>query len=281
MVVLASAVAVLAISCSRQRSSEASAGPPIPAGPLMTTNIGFGFAIHYLPVPKADPSAALAKLLKDRFTNMQHVARLDSVEAGIAVSSELFTNAQQTHPPPSLESLTYFGRGLTREQAVALQSSSTVFLLAFGYPSNHVWSGMYSALQLTEALAQQTGGIIWDVETREAFGIEAWHSKRLKTWTAATTPNIADHTTMHAYNKGQFARAITLGMAKFGLPDIVIDDFAWSLNRNMGHLINLFAQALAEGVQTSGPRPWGGSTKIADHRQGRRLCTCDGRSQCC
>ena len=48
-------------------------------------------------------------------------------------------------------------------------------------------------------------------------------------------------------------RAITLGMEKFGLPDVVIEDFPWSFGRNMGHTINLFAQALAEGAMVQLP----------------------------
>jgi hypothetical protein len=36
-------------------------------------------------------------------------------------------------------------------------------------------------------------------------------------------------------------------MEKVGLPDIVIEDFSWSLNQNIGNTLNLFAQAMAEG----------------------------------
>ena len=46
---------------------------------------------------------------------------------------------------------------------------------------------------------------------------------------------------MHAYNTGEYVRAITLGMTKVGLPDILIENVSWSLNRNLGHVMNLFA----------------------------------------
>jgi uncharacterized protein YegJ (DUF2314 family) len=36
-------------------------------------------------------------------------------------------------------------------------------------------------------------------------------------------------------------------MAKFGMPDLVIQNFGWSFQRNVVHLINLCAQAMAEG----------------------------------
>src|SRR4029450_11707857 len=47
--------------------------------------------------------------------------------------------------------------------------------------------------------------------------------------------------------------AITLGMQKFGLPDVVVDGFPWSLNGNIGYVVNLFAQALAEGAEINKP----------------------------
>src|SRR6185436_4458331 len=171
----------VAASCSRRQSSESSE-VAVPAAPLMTTNVRFGFAVYYLPVPLTNPSAVLRRLLKGQFTNIQHVAEIDPAADGVFLWSQMITNAEQTHPAPSLESLRYFGRGLTREEAVKLQTSSTVYLLGFGYRSNHVWSGMKLAVQLTEAFAGQTGGIIWDDETREAFSVEEWHSRRASAW---------------------------------------------------------------------------------------------------
>jgi uncharacterized protein YegJ (DUF2314 family) len=37
-------------------------------------------------------------------------------------------------------------------------------------------------------------------------------------------------------------------MEKFGLPDIVVNDFPWSINESIGSLINLSAQSLIEGT---------------------------------
>jgi len=60
---------------------------------------------------------------------------------------------------------------------------------------------------------------------------------------------VAKHITIHAYSTGEFVRAISLGMVKFGLPDVVVEDFSWSANRHIGHLINFFTQAMAEGAR--------------------------------
>src|SRR4029079_2973920 len=64
-------------------------------------------------------------------------------------------------------------------------------------------------------------------------------------------PDVRGHIVIHAYRHGEYIRAITLRMRKFGLPDIVINDFSWSLNDQMGNTIDLFAQSLLEGAAPS------------------------------
>ena len=53
---------------------------------------------------------------------------------------------------------------------------------------------------------------------------------------------------IHVYKKDEFVRAITLGMTKAGLPDVVVDDFSWYSESEVGDLINIFCQSMAEGA---------------------------------
>jgi uncharacterized protein YegJ (DUF2314 family) len=104
-----------------------------------------------------------------------------------------------------------------------------------------------AANQLVSRVARETEGLAWDEETREIFTPSAWDQQRLDTW-VDESPDISEHTVIHAYNTGDYVRAITLGMIKFGLPDIVVEDISWSRSDQMSYLINLFGQALAEGA---------------------------------
>jgi uncharacterized protein YegJ (DUF2314 family) len=99
-------------------------------------------------------------------------------------------------------------------------------------------------------LATRTAGLIWDDETRELFTPAALAAKRMSPPDHGF-PDVRDHIVIHAYKNGEYIRAITLGMRKFGLPDIVINEFSWSLNDQMGNTINLFAQSLLEGATPS------------------------------
>ena len=106
---------------------------------------------------------------------------------------------------------------------------------------------MRTAVALAGQVAKKTGGLLWDEETREVFTPAKWHDNRLAGWTDGV-PDLSSHLTLHAYKHGDLVRAISLGMAKFGLPDIVVDQFPWSSNDSMGSLINLLSQSLAEGA---------------------------------
>src|SRR5262245_26426670 len=236
-------------SCSPKKTSPKASGPPIPAGPLMRDDIAFQFAIYYLPVPTKDPIVTLDALLAQKFSQVKKVTQLEPGRPGIFLVPEVITNVPVRYSAPSMESLRYFGRGLSRDQALALQQSQHALLLNFGYTKEHRWDGMRLALQLTSALAQQSGALIWDEETREVFTPDVWRTNRLEVW-ETDAPDIARHTTTHAYrdeDKNR-ARAITLGMIKFGLPDIVVEDYLWSNSPNIGNLINGFGQIIAEGA---------------------------------
>ncbi len=234
-------------SCFLRKSTPSSEGSPLPAGELMSDHLFIEFAIYYLPEPSQDPEATLNRLLETEFQQVGRVEKVSESPAGMTVSARLITDVQESYAPPGLESLQYFGRGLSRDQSAALQDSTTALILVFGHPKEHVWDGLRAACELTSKLARETNGLPWDEQTREVFTPDAWEEKRLNEWTKEV-PNVSKHTVIHAYNNGEYVRAITLGMAKFGLPDIVIEDVSWSLNRTTGHVINLFAQALAEGA---------------------------------
>jgi uncharacterized protein YegJ (DUF2314 family) len=230
---------------------QAASGDQIPTGNLMDERISFEFAVYYLPESQ-NPFAELDRLLSESDGFFQRAEKIEGQEKRPTLVARLEANPRTAYTPPDLKSLQYFGRGLSRPQAEALQETKLVLILDFAYPKDHVWDGLRSAVELTDALARTTDGLIWDDSTREVFSPEAWRQERMTGWTDQI-PDVSKHTVIHAYRKDEFVRAITLGMAKFGLPDIVIDNFSWSLNRNIGHIINLFAQAIAEGAAFQKP----------------------------
>jgi len=155
-------------------------------------------------------------------------------------------NVQREYPPPDMQSLQYNGHGISQEQSRALQKTDEALILEFTHPKQHAWAALHTATALVEEIARKTGGLVWDQETSEIFSPDAWHKKRLASW-PTDVPDVSTRTLIHSYNKGEYVRAVTLGMSKLGLPDVVFEEFPWSSDDQVGNLINIFGQSMAEG----------------------------------
>lgn len=218
----------------------------VPEGALMDQTIRFQYAIYYLPSPAKKPDSVLREILSKEKAPPALTDKIPDKAGKPVVSGRTLTDVQSQYAPPDLQSLQYFGRGLTREQGERLQESREVYVMDFAHDKTHVWEALRMANGIAVVLARETGGLLWDEQTREVFTPEAWEETRIQSWTG-NVPDISKQITIHAYNSDEFVRAITLGMSKFGLPDVVAENFSWSYNRTMGHLINLFCQSIAEG----------------------------------
>lgn len=241
-----SVIAVMAFvlagtSCSKKRDKDL-----LPAGPPMADSVRFEYAVYLLPASSNDAFTQLKDVLARKYGEFKVVDEIPKQPAEMVVQARMEKDVRHQYAPPDMKSLEYFGRGITHEQALALQESEAALVLTFAHPKRNVWTALRLANSFVEEIAQKTGGLVWDEETREVFSPAAWHAKRLEPWTGEL-PDVASQTVIHAYNDGDHQRAITLGMAKMGLPDIVVEDFPWSANSQVGNLINLISQAIAEG----------------------------------
>lgn len=218
-----------------------------PAGSPVAERVHFQLAIYYSPAATADPLALFrARLAKIKEAPLL-VVKLPEDKSQAYVLAQLEKNVQTNYRPPDLQSLQYFGRGLSRKQAEDLQGSKQALVLDFVHPKKRILDVLRTASQLIEDLARESNGLIWDEETREVFTPDEWHARRVETL-RGEFPDVSRQTVIHAYKNDDFVRAITLGMAKFGLPDVAVEGFSWSSNKSIGTLINLFSQAMAEGA---------------------------------
>jgi uncharacterized protein YegJ (DUF2314 family) len=219
----------------------------ITPGPQMTDYIHFQFAVYLLPDSPKNSIDIAHQLLSQKYPSLKLSEDVPKNPASPSVHIRDEKNVQKSYAPPDLKMLQYSGHGLTPDQQQLLQRSREAIILDFAHPRANVWTALYSANSLLHDLARQTNGIAWDDTTREAFSPDAWHTRRLDAWTgSAAIPAIQTQTTIHVYPFGDMLRAITLGMSKFGLPDVVIENVSHNSDDQVGVLINLFCQALAE-----------------------------------
>ncbi len=254
-----------------QSASQPKPGAPVPAGSPQVGPVHFQFAIYYAKPPATDPVA----VLRSRLGKLAGGPKLLSAPLTPASATEpvVFANwntttVLQSYRAPSMALLQRFGRGLSREQAEGLQKADRALILDFAHPAQQASAAMLNALQLTVQVARDTHGLLWDEETREVFTPDAWQKRRIDSW-AGNVPDMSQQTVIHAYRSDTLVRAITLGMAKFGLPDVVVSDFSWSSNRPMGNLVNMFAQAMAEGATLQRPGQYDLNLRALKHAAAR------------
>lgn len=221
----------------------------------MADYIHFNYAVFLLPgTAHGDALAEIPRLI-GRYKNLKLVDKIPERPTNSLISAHFIMNAQKNYTPPSLETLKYRGEDLSEHQQQLLQQSHEAIVLEFAHPKASVWSELRTANELIEDLARKTGGLIFDELTRETFTPDAWHRRRLASWPAgAEVPRVSSQVMIDMYSIDDYHRQITLGMAKMGLPDLVVQELPENEGDSASGLINAVAQRLAEGqaVNSSG-----------------------------
>lgn len=238
--------AAVAISLALLAPAAMAAAPWLSGSPR-ADGAGFQYAVYFLPGAPADTLASVDQAAK-KLPEL-HVVRVfpGKVPTRAVVRPTVIRDVQEEYRPPNLETLRYKGRGLSPEQAQRLQGSKEALLLDVVYPAGGAQASVRAASLLVADVARRTNGLIWDEETREVFSVEEFTRTRLDTWQAGLA-DVKSHITAHVYQHGEGLRAITLGMRKFGLPDIVANRVTGTTTERVGFLMNAFSQALVEGA---------------------------------
>jgi hypothetical protein len=153
-------------------------------------------------------------------------------------------------PPP--EMLTRFSLDLSPAQIAQAESSKGILVFSWLLDADPTRAELRKAQQAVLDVARKNGGLIWDETTRELYSPESWTKLRVEGW-QGDIPDARRHFTTHYYQEDELHRAVTLGLAKLGLPDLVIEDVAPSMAKGAVEVMDAVAQAFAEGA-TVGPR---------------------------
>jgi uncharacterized protein YegJ (DUF2314 family) len=251
------AAAVLAVGptgCKKPVAKPQVDTDTVSAGDVRADTAFYSVVFYYTPDPATDPGA-LAKSLADQFLQVPSIEtdpanQPEELAPYIGFEEEMAP--LKRFPVPDAEYFEHAGHGLAPEEIQAIQKTSRATRLVFVMPKEAVWIMGRTFTELTLEFAKQTGAFIWDSATRECFSQAAWKERRLDSWPAEFVPAMERQITIHVYRpeeNSEYLRAITLGMEKFALPDVVIEQMISSDSRSAGNLINLVCQSLAERPQ--------------------------------
>ncbi len=216
-----------------QASADASSSAePWQAGALREGPVSFSLAVYG---QDGDPAALKAAATK-------------AVEAhSSSVKVDLEFPAIETFAPPAPDMLAFIGVGLSPEEVKAVQGAKAVAVLRVSVSDpSEAETAMNEANALVAEIATASDGLPWDEETRQLFARDEW-AKRVE-----FGPDKAGerwrHFTTHNYRDGELIRQVTLGLGKFGLPEIANEGVAAHEGETMGALINLVAETMVDGA---------------------------------
>lgn len=234
-------------------AGKTGAVPPAPAANLFpkaqlhALELTYSVLLFHPVAPKGDVAAGARKLLAAKYPKLSASQVPGKLKPEVMVQPA----ADKDLEPIDEDSLRYFGRTLNAEERKQLLGARQATLLSFHVPFEQRNEALLEATRFAHELATEHGAILWDAETREYFSPRSWKEARLDGWSAGV-PFVPAHVTFHVYRRdGEDLRMISLGMAKLGLPEVVVEQVPSALSQDMGRLVNVVAQLLAEGLALS------------------------------
>jgi uncharacterized protein YegJ (DUF2314 family) len=246
MVSFGAALAIL-LAAPNLPADEEKIGKAVPPGDVRSAFAFYSVVFYYAPSPKGDTAGTVKSLASKYFPDLPITTSPSQEPPFLAYEEEPapLTN----YPVPDAGYFKFAGRGLSAEDVSNVQRTARATFVLLAVPKDQVWSEGRKFTEFALEFAEKTGAVIWDSATRECFSQKAWKEARLDSWPEGGVPELRDQITIHLYrpdDSSTHVRAITLGMEKFALPDLVIERLVGGDSRSGGNLINVVAQTLAE-----------------------------------
>jgi len=264
------------VSQAAQVIAPADAGPPPApvAGRMRDEEVFSELRVYWTPAPRVDPKQTLHTTCARDAQGFERIDRLVALGDRRDVAEMYVARvALADFPVPDGEYLKSVGGvGLSPEQIAAVQKSEGPAIFDFAAPHAQAWPTLRDSAKLVDCLASATDGLIYDASTRELFTPAAWRARRLDGWKDGKS-ELSRHYVTHTYpDVGGYARAVTIGLERFGLPNLVINGVLPSQTQAAGVLIMLVAARLevAQALPRDGridldlDEPWAQAVLPAD-----------------
>jgi hypothetical protein len=186
------------------------------------------------------------------------LGRAPSASDAAALIKDPNVRVQSGKPPaPDAEIVKLAARGLTPDQLDAVQHNTGGTVFTVDAPVARRFEVLDRVIHAVDAGARKWRGLIYDPGTGELHSPDGWKERRIDKWEGGL-PDPFGHTVSHLYPNGSGTyRLVTLGMVKFGLPDLAVDSLPMALNDEMQGLTDWTAFELirhpalpADGVVT-------------------------------
>ena len=141
-------------------------------------NIRFRSIIYFQ--PEQQPSNISE--IESYYSDFKIVDKLPEHSTQSLISFSSIENIKNDYPIPDLSYLSYFGRGLDKQQADSIQEAKHAVLIDISYPKKMSYSLLKSANRSLLEYSKSKRVLLWDSETRELFTPDAWEKARVNSW---------------------------------------------------------------------------------------------------
>ncbi len=165
-----------------------------------------------------------------------------------SVVIESMKDIQNTFPIVPIDSIGYFSKGVPESDYSKLYLINNALHIALTYDPFSNMQIYQQFLEYLYAISISTHGYIWDDESRLLYSQEYW-KENIVTSFHDNYADIQNHISIHQYQVDTTVRSITLGLRKFGLPDLVIQSSPRSHSTQNGNILALLGQYLLENPE--------------------------------
>jgi hypothetical protein len=103
-----------------------------------------------------DPVETATALLKEKYNTFNLVDKPDPKKKCVFIQT--LDNVQDAYRPTDLQSLRYFGKGVSKEEAQLLQECRKALIVSFSIPEKGISSGILAASKLILEVAREKRG---------------------------------------------------------------------------------------------------------------------------
>jgi uncharacterized protein YegJ (DUF2314 family) len=137
---------------------------------------------------------------------------------------------------PDYEYIRLAAQGLSEEEIVMLSDASSALMLTFFTTSTNILEKQRNIVAIMEALMEGKNNFIGDFNTRRYYSAASWKAQRVDPFVGKF---MLQEITIHTYREEEnYCRMVTLGMSKFCLPDISINNIVCGDQNSFGTLVN-------------------------------------------
>ncbi len=142
------------------------------------------------------------------------------------------------------------GRGLTAAVKKALPATQRATIITATLPPRD--GSLLQVSKVMAALAQATGGVLWDEDAQEYLAIDAWKTRRVDSW-EKSFPDVSMHITVYFDATPDGVDLKTAGLKHFGFPELELTRVPAASQDAGVELVSVIAQLLVEGTITPQP----------------------------